>query len=127
MLNPELGQNLFYAVYFLILHNVTAIIYFTGLLVSTVFSLYRPSRIATLLMLGFASLLFSFEYKKHIVEALREQTVNSVITTQPHYKLEKLITVSISKLIPLVLNLIGAFSLLLAAVLKMRDFKKGKS
>lgn len=122
--NPELQQNLFYTVYFLLAHNALAILYFLCLVASTAWSLYKPSRKATLLMIGFASLLFAFEYSKHIADALKEQTVNSLITETPRYRLAHLISVTISKLIPILLNLTGVISLLAAGFihLKERDF-----
>lgn len=122
-MNPDLQQNLFITLYLVILHNFFALIYIAGLIVSTAYSLYRPSRKATLFMIGFALLLFSFEYSKHIVEGLKEQTVNSLITETPRYHLERLITVTISKLLPLFLNIGGGLSLIIASYSVFKDIK----
>ncbi len=119
-MNPQLQQNLFITLYLIILHNFFALVYFSGLIVSTIYSLFRPSRKATLFMIGFALLLFSFEYSKHIVDGFKEQTVNSLITETPRYRLERLITVTISKLLPLFLNTTGILSFIAAGILHMK-------
>jgi hypothetical protein len=123
MINGELIQNSYYTIYFLLLHNFFAIIYFSGLILSTALSLYKPSRMATFLMIGFACLLFAFEYDKHIVEGLKEQTINSLITETPRYKLAQAISVMISKILPLLLKFLGWGSLAAAAYLKIKSKK----
>jgi hypothetical protein len=123
-MRPDIQQNIFYTIYFILLHNAFAIIFLGGLLAATAWALYKPTRKAVLFMIGFALLLFAFEYSKHIAEGLKEQTLNSVITEQPSYKLERLINVTLSKLLPLGLNLGGVTALIAGAALTLYGRKK---
>jgi hypothetical protein len=120
-MRPDIQQNMFYTLYFLILHNILPIMFLGGLLLATAWALYKPARKAIFLMIGCALLLFSFEYSKHIVEGLKEQTLNSVITETPHDKLERLITVTLSKILPLVLNITGVAALLVGVFLTSKE------
>jgi hypothetical protein len=104
---PDTLQNIFYTLYFTLTHNFIAIIYTLGIIVATLIGLRRPSRAALILLWGFVILLFAFEYNKHILEPLKEQTINSLITERQSYRLERLITVVLEKAIPLFLPIIG--------------------
>lgn len=104
---PDTLQNIFYTLYFTVTHNFIAIIYTLGIIAATLIGLRKPSRAAFVLLWGFAILLFSFEYNKHILEPLKEQTINSLITERQSYRLERLITVVLEKAIPLFLPIIG--------------------
>ncbi len=102
-MNPipaDLQQNIAVTSELTILHNYWAILYFIGLIVSIGWSFFRPSRVATLAFVGFGLLLFSFEYTKHILEPLKEQTLNSVITMQEHHQARRILNLSMIKLIP---------------------------
>jgi hypothetical protein len=114
MVTPELSQNIFVTFYLLFTHNYEAIVYLVGVIFAILLALYRPSRFATLILLGFAVLLFSFEYDKHIIEPLRNQTVASLITLTPHYKLRKMIDLVISVIVPVMLYVVGWASLFVA-------------
>lgn len=107
MLTPDLKQNFFTTIYLLFTHNYIAFAYFTGAILSVVLSLLRPSRFTIFMMLGFLILLFSFEYDKHIIEGLREQTINSLITINPHYRLSRIINVVISEILPVFFYILG--------------------
>lgn len=113
-ISPDLQQNILVTIYLLFTHNYIAFAYFTGVLIGIALSLYRPSRFSTMILLGFAILLFSFEYDKHIISAFREQTVKSLITLQPHYKLQKLIDLVITELLPVLLYVLGWLFIYLA-------------
>jgi hypothetical protein len=124
----ELQQNVIVTLYLLFSHNYIAIVYLAGLLISVGLSVWRPSRFATFLLLGFAILLFSFEYDKHIINAFREQTINSLITLQPHYRLQHLLNLIISEIFPVLFYIIGwafIFVAIVYAALKMNQ--QGKS
>ena len=124
MLTPDIKQNMLNTIYLLFTHNHIAIAYFSGMIISIILSLYRPSRFTTLLFLGFLILLFSFEYDKHIIDGLRQQTLTSLITVQPHFKLTKIINLLISELLPILFYLIG-WSLIFIAIVSA-SFKLGK-
>lgn len=111
---PDLQQNIIVTLYLLFSHNYEAIAYFMGLIISIGLALYRPSRFTTFAFLGFAILLFSFEYDKHIIVGLREQTVSSLITVTPHFKLQRILNLLISDLFPVLFYITGWFFIYLA-------------
>ena len=117
-LSPDLQQNLIHTVYALFVHNYIVFAYFFGFLISVLISIFRPSRFSVLLMLGFAVLTFSFEYDKHIIEGLRQQTLQSLITYKPHYRAQRLVDLVISELLPVVFYLTGWFLIYLAVLLE---------
>jgi len=106
-LTPDLKQNIFYMIYFIIKHNLSAIIYGAGILFSIILAIIKPSRKAMFMLLGFIILLFAFEYNKHIAESLHKQTIESLITLKRYYKLEWIIQVVLTKVLPLLLPAIG--------------------
>jgi hypothetical protein len=104
---PDTQQNILYTVYFILLHNLEAILYFFGIFIMTLWMLYKPTRAKFVILIGFVLLLFAFEYKKHIVEGLTEQTKNSLITERQSYRIERYLDIILSKLVPLGLPLLG--------------------
>lgn len=107
MIAPDTQQNILYTVYFILLHNLLPVIYTVGIVTSILWAFYKPSRSSILLMLGFIVLLLAFEYNKHILEPLKQQTINSLITERQSYRIERIVTVTLSKLVPLGLPLSG--------------------
>ena len=119
---PDLQQNIFVTIYLLFSHNYIPFAYFTGMIIGIILSVYRPSRFATFVLLGFAILLFSYEYDKHIIEGLRQQTIQSLITTQPHYRLQRIIDLTLTELLPVLFYLAGwvfLFGAIIFAALQM--------
>jgi hypothetical protein len=96
----DLVQNVKITFELTLLHNYLAIFYFLGLIASIGWSMYKPSRAATFAFTGFLLLLFSFEYTKHILEPLKEQTVNSVITMQEHNQARRILNLGLVKFLP---------------------------
>lgn len=111
-MTAELKQNIFVTISLLILHNWLVILFSLGLIISLGWLIYRPKREYVLFFIGFGLLVFGFEYNKHIADGLIEQTTNSLITMTRHYKLEWLIRVSLSKLLPLFFYFLGVSSIL---------------
>jgi len=107
MIAPDTQQNILYTAYFILLHNFEAVLYSCGIIFTTLWMLYKPSRSKFLMLWGFIFLLFAFEYKKHIAEGLTEQTINSLVTVRQSYRIERYITVTLNKLVPLGLPLAG--------------------
>lgn len=116
-LTPELKQNIFYTVYFTVTHNVPVFVYGTGILVSAVLAILKPKRSYVLFLLGFIILLFAFEYQKHIVDGLKEQTINALITIQEHNLVRRIINIVLIKLLPLVMPVVGWTFIILGAYL----------
>lgn len=106
-ITAELRQNILVTMYLLFTHNYIAFAYLTGMITGIGLLIWRPSRFATFVFLGFLILLFSFEYDKHIIAGFREQTLQSLITTTPHFKVQRVINLLISDLLPVVFYITG--------------------
>lgn len=106
-ISADLKQNVFYMLLFLISHNAFAIFCVAGIIVGIILSIYKPSRTHVVLLLGFIVLLFAFEYIKHIVGPLREQTINSLVTDKPHNTVTRIVNFSLLRALPLFLPLLG--------------------
>ncbi len=115
LIAPDTQQNIVYTFYFILLHNFEPLLYSIGILAITLWMFYKPSRAKFLVLLGLIVLLFAFEYKKHILEGLVEQTTNSLITERQSWRLERYINIILAKLVPLVLPLFG-WGLIIAGV-----------
>jgi Na+/phosphate symporter len=107
MVTPDLQQNIMVTVYLTFAHNYIALAYLLGMLIGIVMAVWKPSRYAIFIFLGFAILLFSFEYDKHIIEPLRSQTTTSLVTEKPHYKVSKIVDVVIADVLPIVFYTTG--------------------
>lgn len=116
-LTPELKQNIFYTVYFTVTHNVPVFVYGTGILVSAVLAILKPKRSYVLFLLGFIILLFAFEYQKHILDGLKEQTINALITIQEHNLVRRIINIVLIKLLPIGMPVVGWSFIILGAYL----------
>ena len=125
-MSADLQQNIFVTVYLLFTHNYIAFAYLAGLLIGIGLSIWRPSRFSTFILLGFAILLFSFEYDKHIISGLRDQTLQSLITVKQHYKVQRNVTLTITEILPVFFYVLGwalVFSAIIYAALKMHKKK----
>lgn len=114
--SPDLQQSIFTTLYLLFSHNYEALAYFTGMVIGIILLIKKPSRFATFIMLGFALLLFQFEYDKHIIVAFRDQTIRSLATAQPHYRFQRIIDVIITELLPILFYCLGWFFIFLSIV-----------
>ena len=74
----SLTNGLIDTVFLTFSHNQDAIGYFLGIIISVGLLFYRPSRINMLFLVGFIFLLFGFEYNKHIIAPLEDQTISSI-------------------------------------------------
>lgn len=104
---PDTQQNILVAMFLLVEHNFFAIVFLCGAIISTGLALYKPSRGAILMIIGFTLLLFAFEYQKHILEGLLEQTKGSLITERQSYRLEWILDKTFGKVLPPFLYFIG--------------------
>ncbi|OGC51825.1 hypothetical protein A2982_03795 [candidate division WWE3 bacterium RIFCSPLOWO2_01_FULL_39_13] len=103
------------------LHNQYAIGFFMGMVLSFLLLLLRPSRFAVLLLLGFLALLLGFEYNKHIIEPLQDQTLSSLNLGQENTPSKLLVLRTFQKLLPIGFFIIGWGSIFTAI------FSKGLS
>jgi len=124
IITPDLKQNLFYMIYFTVTHNAPVFIYGIGILYAIIHSIIKPSRGSVILLLGFILLLFGFEYNKHILDGLREQTINALITVQEHNKVRRIINIITLKAIPFLAPVLGW--IMVGSGIYMLYFRKGK-
>ena len=106
-ITPDLKQNIALTVYLTVVDNVTALIYAAGICISAVMAIRKPTRSAVFFLLGFILLLFAFEYKKHILDGLKEQTLNALITVQEHNTVRRIVNIVLVKAAPILLPLSG--------------------
>ncbi len=107
MITPDLKQNLLYTIFFTVTHNLPALVYSAGILFAAILSVLKPTRKSVLLLIGFIILLFGYEYEKHILDGLREQTLNALITIQEHNKVRRIVNLVLVKALPVVLPVTG--------------------
>lgn len=122
-ITSDLSANINNTVYLTIIHNYALFIYIFGFLVSIFWSIKKPSRSHTLVMLGFILLIFHFEYTKHIIDSLKEQTINSIITANPHYTAKKWLNILLEDLTPIFLFCSGWLLLLIGYLTKQPNSK----
>ena len=127
MISPDLKQNIALTVYLTVADNFAAVLYAVGIAAAALLAIRKPSRYTIFLLLGFILLLFGFEYSKHIVEGLKEQTVNALITVQEHYTVRRIVTIAIAKAAPLFFPLMGWIFVLTGGYLFYRERKATKA
>lgn len=106
-MSPDTQQNLFYSIFFLFIHNVLAIAYVVAIFLVTIHVLWRPKRGKILILWGLIILLFIFEYEKHMLEPLRQQTIQSLITERESVRIEFYINKFLTKIVPFGLPIFG--------------------
>ncbi|MCL5411905.1 MAG: hypothetical protein M1150_04210 [Patescibacteria group bacterium] len=116
-LPPDLKQNLLQSIYLLFSHNHIVIAYSGGAVLAAILSFLKPNRFHLLLLLGFLILAFNFEYDKHIIEPLRNQTLTSIIGNGNHVKAEYYLDLFISEVIPVILYVLGWGLIFLAMII----------
>jgi UDP-N-acetylmuramyl pentapeptide phosphotransferase/UDP-N-acetylglucosamine-1-phosphate transferase len=114
---PEITTNIIHTIYSTFAHNYIVFAYFLGLIIAIILGLKHPSRYTTLLIVGFALLVFSFEYDKHIIEGFRQQTLQSLITATPHHTLQKWVNLVISDVLSVFFYLFGWSLVFIALIL----------
>jgi hypothetical protein len=124
---PDTQQNFLVAGMLLVEHNFFALFFLGGVILSVALGLWKPSRGAILLMVGFALLLFAFEYQKHIVDGLLEQTRGSLITERQSYRLEWLLDKTFGKILPPLFYFLGTVVTALGGYMEFMFLKKIKN
>jgi len=120
--SPELQRGLLDLIYFTWLHNAEAIAYFVGCLLTLGLQFIRPRRLYLLFFVGFLLLLLQFQYVKHIVAPLEEQTLQTVLQQGSEgLRFTKLTSFFLQKLVPLGLYLAGWGSIFGGIFLKAKN------
>jgi hypothetical protein len=106
--DSSLSHNLLTSLYSTFDHNKVVIGFFMSALVSAFLVFKKPSRFHLLLLFGFAILTFEYEYDKHILAPLRDQTLQSV-TPDPNLNIrtQRYIDGVLRALIPMILFILG--------------------
>jgi len=108
MLSPQLQRGLFDLIYFTWLHNSEAIAYFAGCILTLILQFIKPRRLNLLFFIGFLLLLLEFQYVKHIVEPLEQQTLQTVLQQGASgVRFTKITGIFLEKMIPFGLYLGG--------------------
>lgn len=108
MVSTALQRGLIDLAYFTWLHNAEAIAYLAGAILMLYLQFRTPRRVYLILFVGFVLLLIQFEYVKHIVEPLQEQTLQTVLQQGASgLRFQKLTSFFLEKLIPFGLYLAG--------------------
>ena len=115
MISPDTQQNILYTAYFILIHNVQALLYVVGIITVTTWALYKPTRGKIVMLWGFIILLFAFEYSKHILEPLKEQTIQSLITQRESVRIEYYITKILTRAVPFGLPILGWMLIVIGA------------
>ena len=77
-------------------------------------------------MWGFIILLFGFEYNKHILEPLREQTRNSLVTERRSYRIEYAVDRITMRILPRGLPLLGWLLIIAGGFFEVKNLRKSK-
>lgn len=108
------------------IHNDFAIACVVGAALALVLLLKKPSRRGVLLLVGFSVLFLRFQYLKHIVEPLLDQTTGVLLREEAAGGSRKLF-VMLNVLVPFGMYLVGwgsVFLALFADVLRLPRAKK---
>ncbi len=106
-------QGLFQLIYFTYLHNQLAIGLIIAALVALILLLKKPQRQYVFFFLGFLLLILHFEYQKHIVKDLADQTIATLFLEEGNYRFRWLTKVGLYHLVPLIMWLLGWGSIIL--------------
>lgn len=115
-MSPLIKQGIIQLIYSTFLHNSEALAFFAGIICALILLLRKPKRIYVLFLIGFTALFIRFEYLKHIVDPLQQQTVGVVVTEQGYQRTRRLIDILINDLLPLGMYFLGWGSIFLAMV-----------
>lgn len=106
-------QGLFQLIYFTYLHNQLVIGFLLAFLASLFLLIKKPERRQVWFLLGFLILILHFEYQKHIVQDLADQTISTVFLEEGNDKWRRLTKLALYHFTPFVLWLSGWTSIIL--------------
>ncbi len=128
MISGQLQQGLFNLIYFTWLHNSQAIAYLLGIIFTLVLQFKNPSRRNLLFFLGFLFLFINFEYQKHFVDPILNQTLQTVLEQGAKaYKFQKITNFFLQKFVPFFFYIIGWGSIFLAILSSAKSPDKRKN
>lgn len=105
---PQLQASLLKTVYSTFEHNNVVIAFFLATLLAAFLVFRQPNRFHLLLLFGFAILTFNYEYEKHIIAPLTEQTLKAVAPDPSfHVRTQRYLDIFISVIVPIALWILG--------------------
>ena len=128
MPSPELADNLLTTIYSTFDHNKIVIAYVCAALLGGFLVFKKPTRYHVLLLFGFAILAFTYEYEKHIIAPLRDQTLQAVAPDpNVHVRTQKYLDIFLSVLFPIGLYVTGWGLIFWAMILGGKNRQKNSS
>lgn len=89
-------------------HNGEVIAYVLGAMLSLAVLFFRPRRLALVFFVAFATLSFNFEYDKHLMLPLRNQTIATVVSNpETHLFTQRILNLFLTEVVPVLLFILG--------------------
>lgn len=128
MPSSELANSLIATIYSTFDHNKIVLAYFAAALLSAFLVFKKLTRFHVLLLFGFVILAFTYEYEKHIIAPLRDQTLQA-LTPDPnvHVKTQKYLDIFLSVLIPIGFYITGWGLVFWAMIIGGKNSQKNSS
>ncbi len=123
---PDIEQAIVHLINLTFSHNIFPISLALLIIGTIAWMLYHPTRAKVLLFLGFTLLLLEFEFAKHILPGLLEQTQTTLTTETPNYRFIWIIDKVATKAVPFLLLISGWGSVIVGTILIYRNKKHGK-
>lgn len=128
MISQNLQQGLFNLIYFTWLHNSQAIAYFFGIILTLYLQFKNPNRKNLLFFVGFLFLFINFEYQKHFVDPILEQTLQTVLEQgATGQRFQQITNLFLQKIIPFSMYIIGWGSIFWALFISLKSPDKPKN
>ena len=126
--DQNLSINIINTIYATFDHNKIVIGYIGALILAAFLVFKKPTRFHLLLLFGFAILTFNYEYEKHIIAPLREQTLQAV-TPDPtlNIRTQRYMDVFLSVLVPIGLFITGWGLIFWAMIIGGSNSKKNSA
>jgi hypothetical protein len=106
--NQNITDNIFSTIYSTFDHNNLVIAYVAAAFLAALLVFRRPNRFHLLLLFGFSLLAFNYEYEKHLIAPLRDQTLKALAPNPAvHIKTQYYTEIFLSVLVPIGLYSIG--------------------
>ena len=106
-MSPVIKQGIIQLIYATFLHNSEVIAFSLGIVISLVLLFRHPKRVYLFFLVGVVCLLIRFEYLKHIIDPLYQQTVGVVVSEEGHFRARKWMDLFFNDLLPLLFYLVG--------------------
>lgn len=126
MIGADVQQAISHTLRLTFLHNVEPFFYAGMAGLSILAALIRPTRARIIFSLAWTCLFLEFEYVKHIMLPLRDQTLITLTTIHPHYFFTWVVEKTITRFIPLGLLIAGWGGVIMTSLISIRAYRHGK-